>query len=174
MPDCARLWSCAVRDLVCVGHCARLRTRSVRLGAEAGHPTRSRGSFHPLPPGVGVKALPLCPAPRRPSLPSSPSCTPPFSLSSPPAFALSPSFSSPLSLYLSFFLPSSRCSRANTPALSSFSSLVYRLAARSAPLASTSSRDASLNGIGRPCLARGDNHEEGETPAPSLARLSPV
>lgn len=47
----------AVRDLMSRALCS-LRTRSVRLGAETGHPTRSRGSFHPR--GGGNTAPPLC------------------------------------------------------------------------------------------------------------------
>lgn len=48
----------AVRDLVCRA-LRSLRTRSVRLGAETGHPTRSRGSFHPRGGGNGLPSLSL-------------------------------------------------------------------------------------------------------------------
>lgn len=78
----------AVRDLVCRA-LRSLRTRSVRLGAEAGHPTRSRGSFHPC--GGGNADPPLSVLPRCP-------CTLPLAR----APTLSPSLSLSLSLFLSW------------------------------------------------------------------------
>lgn len=65
VPDCARLQSCRAGPGVCRA-LRSLRRRSVRLGAEAGHPTRSRGSFHPPRSGGGnATALPLSLSPRR-------------------------------------------------------------------------------------------------------------
>lgn len=113
---CAPLVVCRTGPGVCRA-LRSLRTRSVRLGAEAGHPTRSRGSFHP--PWWGI-TLPLS-----------------FSLS----LALSPSLRRvpflhlspvPLPRFRSLSLPlaSVRCSRVHlriyihTPARSSL--LVYR------------------------------------------------
>lgn len=87
----------AVRDLVCRA-LRSLRTRSVRLGAEAGHPTRSRGSFHPC--GGGNADPPLSVPPRCP-------CTLPL--------ARAPTFL-PLSLSLSLFVRS--CSASVRSALS--------------------------------------------------------
>lgn len=74
----------AVRDLMSRALCS-LRTRSVRLGAETGHPTRSRGSFHPR--GGGNTAPPLC----RSSLAVHEALARPITLSvSRPASVLSP------------------------------------------------------------------------------------
>lgn len=103
----------AVRDLVCRA-LRSLRTRSVRLGAEAGHPTRSRGSFHPC--GGGNADPPLSVPPRCPCtlpLARAPTLSPSLPLSFPLrpillgicslrslslSLPLAPSFSLPLSL----------------------------------------------------------------------------
>lgn len=98
----------AVRDLVCRA-LRSLRTRSVRLGAEAGHPTRSRGSFHPCGGGNAdppLSVLPRCPCTlplaRAPTLSPSISLFPSFSLGrhlfAPLSLSLPSSFSLPLSL----------------------------------------------------------------------------
>ena len=89
----------AVRDLVCRA-LRSLRTRSVRLGAEAGHPTRSRGSFHPC--GGGNADPPLSVLPRCPCtlpLARAPTLSPSISLF--PSFSLGRHLFAPLSLSLS-------------------------------------------------------------------------